>query len=318
MRNIIPTIIMLFFLTACSAASGGEPATPSTTGSLSTPSTSAVSAETTPTQDPTQYHTVPVQACRVFQAPTIRTLRTQGDLVAWSPVADTLAFLSASETQDQSFGPLLTAAFPKTSEPIVLAPHAAGNLSWAPDGKHIAFAVLRLGEGLYSLQSVDSKGNGLVDFFPGAAARTDEWASPKIVRRWLDDSLRLEMYSSCGVNCAASYEGDVRDGSRKPTGEPSAKNIDLWEMHSFAPPGEAFTIAKATAPNWSPDGLRIVYFDNKSNVWIISKTGKNQFMLDIGKWATPIETKWSADNQYLAIRTDFDVQVFEMNCAPPG
>jgi hypothetical protein len=316
MSKLIPVSTFMLLLTACAAIEGGDATPLAPADSVLATSASATAITSTPTLDATLYHTVTVQACNVFEAATIRTLRSQGDMLAWSPVSNTLAYLFPSESQDQSVGFLQTVTFPRSDQPLSIAPHVAGNLSWAPDGKHIAFAVLRLGEGLYSLQAADSLGKGLVDFFPGTSARTDEWASPKIVRRWLDDSTRLEIYASCGVNCAASSVGDVRDGSRKPTGEPSAKQIDLWETHINAPAGEALAILKATHPNWSPDASRIVYVDDKLNVWVVSKPGKNQFILDIGKWATPIETKWSADNAYLAIRTDINVQVFAMDCAP--
>jgi hypothetical protein len=269
----------------------------------------------TPAANPTIYRTVSAQACSVFQAPTIRTLRPQGDLMAWSEVSNTLAYLAPSDQWDQAVGLLDTISIPPAAAPSQLAIHVAGNLSWSPDGKHIAFSVLRLGEGLYSLQVSAADGSGLVDFFPGDSARTDEWSSPKLVSRWLDAE-QLEIFSSCGVNCAASFAADLRDGSRKPTGAPPSTQIDLWQIHRNTPAGETFDITKASSPNWSFDKNRIAYFDNTSHVWVLSKTDKNQFMLGLGKWDTPFETKWSADGEYLAVRTDVSVQVFEMGCEP--
>jgi dipeptidyl aminopeptidase/acylaminoacyl peptidase len=314
MRKICFCVFFFPILMGCSPVVETN-ATPSGTPPFQTVSPSA-SVLVSPSPNPTVFPTIPLHACLLYQVPTIRTLRSQGDLMAWSPTSNVLAFLSSSEQMDQSSGSLMIVPLPAEGTTLRLATNGAGNISWSPDGKHIAFTSLRLGEGVYSLQAVATDGSGLVDFFPGDSARTDEWASPKIVHSWSSDNQHLEIYASCGVNCAAPYIANVLDGTQKPAGGPGLPNIDFWQIHTYTPETLPESITDATSPNWSPDGNRIAYFDDRFNIWVLSKTEKNQFMLDLGKWATPYETKWSSDGNYLAVRVDLTIKVFQIGCEP--
>jgi len=259
------------------------------------------------------YQTIPFPLCEAAAYPVIRTSTVQGDLIAWSPESDRLAFIASNSASEWNLGDLTAVPLPAGKPPVILAGNTAGNLSWSPDGQYLAFVSLRTGDGVYTLQVVPPEGGETADFFPGQAAKTDAWASPKIVREWTDD-LHLTGLASCGVICAQPVELDISQKIQQAAGDPIRSVVDFWEVHRnepFPPPAD---IPDAREVNWSPDLSRAVYFDDRYNVWVVSPDTQTQYRIPLPEWDLPYESKWSPDGRYLAVRAGFFLYVYDSLC----
>jgi hypothetical protein len=260
-----------------------------------------------------EYRTAPFLLCETSVFNVIRTSTVQGDLFAWSPGSDRLAFIASNSASQWNLGDLTAVPLPAGSPPVILAGNAVGNLSWSPNGSYLAFVSLRTADGVYTLQVVPPEGGETVDFFPGQTAKTDAWASPKIVRQWTDD-LHLTGWSSCGVICAQPVELDISQKIQQAAGDPIRSVVDFWEVHRnepFPPPAD---IQDAREVNWSPDLSRAVYFDNRDNVWVVSPGTQTQYRIPLPEWDLPYESKWSPDGRFLAVRAGFFLHVYDSLC----
>ncbi|HZW03383.1 MAG TPA: hypothetical protein VFF68_05630, partial [Anaerolineaceae bacterium] len=121
---------------------------------------------------------------------------------------------------------------------------------------------------------------------------------------------------ACGTGCDQRVEIAVNDGSQRPASAESYKALET----AAAPgvnlrPYDEEAYPQMSQPNWSPDGSRVVFFDRTNNPWVLDLVEKQKFWLEIGV-EDALESKWSPDSRYVAIRTDGHVVVFEMGCQP--
>jgi dipeptidyl aminopeptidase/acylaminoacyl peptidase len=290
------------FLAACSGAPE------SSGGNTPVPATPTIASNTRP-----DFQIIPPTACLVLDEAVIRTSTLQGDLLAWSPVAAELAYVASNERSDWNFGDLSIVSAEEHGAARKLAENAVGNLSWSPHGGYIVFAALRSGDGVYTLQGAAGDGSVIVDFFPGDSAKTDSWASPKIVREWLDDA-RFLAAVSCGPGCTRTAEIDIPENTQQLIGDPEKVITDFWKIHRRLPDPPPDKLENALDADWSPDGKSAAYFDTRGYAWVITPETKSQFLLPLGEWEDPLETKWSSDGEYLAVRAGFRLLLFRMNC----
>lgn len=301
--NRILIFLFLALSAGCVNGSGDAEATPE-----SIQSTPTIASIVLP-----NYRTAPSPVCLAGNYAVIRTSTTQGDLLAWSPASHQIAFVGSNANSNWNIGDLWVAAVQSTDPSIKLAENVVGNLSWSPGGKYLAFVSLRTGDGVYTLETASPDGKESVDFFPGATAKTDTWASPKIVRKWSDDS-HLQALTSCGEMCAQPVDIDVEQNKQEALVDPEKILADYWQVHRNQPDPPPAILEDAREVNWSPDGTRAAYFDAQGNAWVLSPESQTQFLLPLPTWDSPYETKWSFDGDYLAVRAGYSLLIYGWIC----
>ena len=278
----------------------------------------AETGEVTPTPMPTSsvpgLQVISPQACLVAEHGMIRVERPQGDLISWSPVADTVAYIASTQGSSWNVGELNSLSAPTFDLPVRLATQAAGELTWSPGASIIAYLGLRRSDNLYTIGLAYPDGGASKDLFPGEVARTDGFSSQKSILEWVTED-RLRVLTSCGIDCMQGMDFNVISGLSNLTGNPIQRKWDLWSVRTNHPAQIPAAYADLVGQlNWSPDESQIAYIDGKGFVWIIDVKPGNLYPLDIGAYGTAIETDWSYDSQYLAVQVDQNLKIFSFNC----
>jgi dipeptidyl aminopeptidase/acylaminoacyl peptidase len=318
-------LISLFvLLTACG---GSDDNTAQASSGNSTP-------VPTPTKDPSGYQAIDPKSCLITDWSTMQSRQAQGDLIAWQPIAATpgsavqapnLAYLAPASRSSWFIGDLMLAKGPTFENRVELATgtYATGDLTWAPDGSRLAFTAYRANDNLYTVMVVNSDGNGLLDLFPGDAANTGDSTSLKAIVNW-PSATELTVLSSCGVECAQSYTIKFADAATNTAPDVSAPTpVDDYHVlaenlkvqyHTIDIKADEFPkILQTKTPQWSPNNQMAAYMDKKDYLWLLSTDGKITYQLDIGL-RNMDETQWSSDSQWLAVRAEDRIFVFEIPC----
>jgi hypothetical protein len=279
-----------------------------------------------PTSTAKDYPVVEQQACQLAKFEVLRTREAQGDLIAWDPNADRLAYIGPEGNSNWFSGKVFLTEGPKFSESRIMAPEslAVGSLTWQPSGEVLAFVAFRQPD-TYTVMSVKPQPGPAVDLFSGQDARSDPWGGSKAVVGWQNGSV-LRVLTSCGEDCDLILDIDTSSGQITPVGEKLRKAKDrLWPhtvQETFEPTLFPPAMSKPTwinrlspqmkKPQWSSDGKKVMYVDNFLSAWVLLTDKKIQYQLDTPNVDVQ-EAKWSPDNRYLAVRTDDQVLVFDTN-----
>jgi hypothetical protein len=277
-----------------------------------------VADEVNPTPIPTSsvpdIQVVPTQACQVSEHGMIRVEKPQGDLIAWSPVSDTVVYVAPTQGSGWNVGELNILSAPQFDSTVRLATQVAGEISWAPDASSIAYLGLRRSDNLYTIGLAYPDGRPAVDLFPGDAARTDDYSSQKSILKWINPG-RLRVLVSCGINCLQTLDFGVLSGLSTSVGDPIEKPWDIWAPHTFHPSPIPTQYAGLTGQlNWSWDERHIAYIDENGNAWVINVDSATLYPLDIGQYGVATQTSWSYDNQYLAVQVDQNLKIYSFQC----
>ena len=277
----------LLWLTACGGADFEQPtATPLPTSSLP------------------GLVTIEPRLCTLAKLPMLRVDEPQGDMLAWAPEEDTLAYLGPTTGSTWLVGTLMTVSAPDFAAPVELADYAAGHLTWSPQGSVLAFLSLRRSDGLYSVAVVTPQTGAVRDLFPGEAARTDEWSSEKAVRAWLNEQT-LQVEVSCGLDCVQRMLATLPSGTLTPFGDLFQRPWDWWAYRLNSGPELPEEYQGLVAQvNWAPDGTRLVYVDARRDAWVLLVDQGEQFPLPTGGFLSVSETDWSASGAYLAVQAE--------------
>ena len=288
---------LLFTLTACGGAGFEQPtATPLPTSSL-------------PGLD-----TVEPRLCQVAKLPMLRAEKPQGDMLAWAPEENTLAYLAPTTGSTWLVGTLMTISAPDFAAPAELADYVAGHLTWSPQGSALAFINLRRSDGLYSVAVVTPQTGEVSDLFSGEAARTDEWSSQKAVRVWLNEQT-LQVEVSCGLDCVQGMLATLPSGTLSPFGDPIQRPWDWWAYRlNSGPELPENYLEFVEQVNWAPDGTRLAYVDARRDAWVLLVDEGVQFPLPTGGFLAVTETDWSADGAYLAVQAEDWLFIFGEDC----
>jgi hypothetical protein len=254
------------------------------------------------------------QACLVAEQGMIRVEKLQGDLIAWSPAANTLAYVASTQGSSWNVGELNIVSAPLFDNPQRLATQVTGELSWSPNAIMIAYLGFRRSDSLYTIGLAYPDGRPSKDLFPGEAARTDSYASLKAILNWIDDG-RLRVLTSCGVDCMQEVDFGVTTGLPTLKGDPIQQDWGFWSVYTHLPeiiPSDYADLAGQL--NWSVDESRVAFTDENSNVWIINVQTHDMYPLDIGEYGTASETDWSYDGRYLAVQVNQNLKVFSFDC----
>src|SRR4030042_2428877 len=190
-----------------------------------------VSGEGTPTPEPTSsvigLQVVSSEACQLAVQGMIRVEHSQGDLIAWSPVGETVAYVASTQGSSWNIGELNILSAPTFDAPEKIASQVAGELTWSPNGLSIAYLGLPRSDELYTLGLAYPDGRASKDLFPGEAARTDGFSSQKAILEWIDEG-RLRVLASCGVDCMQEMDFGVLTGLSTLKGDPIQRTWDMW------------------------------------------------------------------------------------------
>lgn len=301
-RLVIMTISILIVLVTLSACtiigSGAEEPTPTPLPTSSIPNMQVI---------------LP-QACLVTKQRMIRVEQPQGDLVAWSPEGDTVAYVAATQGSSWNVGELNILSAPIFDTPVRLATNVAGELTWSPNSTTIAYLGLRRSDNLYTIGLAYPGGRASQDLFPDEAARTDDYSSQKVILQWMDSN-RLRVLVSCGVDCMQALNINIQNGLSSTVGDPIQRYWDMWSVHTLQPATLPAQYEELTGQlNWSPDDQHIAYIDDAGNAWVISTDDNTLYPLSIGQYGTATETDWSADGKYLAVHVDQYLMIFTFKC----
>lgn len=290
---------MLLLLTGCSVFGMGSPAT---------------TATPEPTSSIPNLQVVPPQACKVAEQGLIRVYEPQGDLIAWSPNSDTVAYIASTQGSSWNVGDLNILSAPLFADPKRLATGTAGELTWSPDSSIIAFLGLRKSDELYTIGLAYPDERPSQDLFADEVARTDDYSSQKAVLEWIDTD-RLRVLASCGLDCMQTIDFNVQSGLSSPVGDPILRKWGMWEPRTNQPASLPSEFADLPGQlNWSPDEKYIAYVDQVGNAWVIHSQDGSLYPLDIGQYGTATETDWSFDSQYLALQVDQNMLIFSLKC----
>ncbi len=290
---------LLFSFSACTILGGGtQDPTPTPMPTSSVPDKEVIAA----------------QACLVAQQRMIRVDEPQGDLIAWSPIDNTVAYIAATTGSSWNIGELSLLSAAKFDPPIRLATGVAGELTWSPDASAIAYLGLRRSDNLYTIGLAYPNGRISQDLFPDETARTDDYSSQKAILEWMDSN-RLRVLVSCGTDCMQTLDLAVQTGLSSIVADPIQRTWDMWSVQNYHPSNLPSEYAALSGQlNWSWDEQHIAYIDKAGNTWVINVNDGNLYSLDIGQYGTATETDWSFDNQYLAVHVDQQLMIFSFNC----
>ncbi len=241
-------------------------------------------------------------ACQVQEFTTVGVnsdyLETkQGDMLAWNPVRDELAYVRPANGRWGWFvGDLVVYNFELQKEIYTTSElEVMGDLTWSPDGSNLAYVVLNPDEKVYTVYVGGLTSSLSVDIF-GSSAKTDDYSSVKGILEWTSNR-NVVVTSSCGLDCSRQYNYNT-ETSVMTKGDETRKNED---------PSLDFTNQFT-----SPDSRWTVAIDNRDNVWL--SNAKTKIASVISAETIVQEIKWSSDSRYLALRFSDKIKIFDMNC----
>lgn len=190
--------------------------------------------------------------------------------------------------------------------------HCFGDFAFSPDHNRLAFTALRQSEKLYTVM-VASLNSGLkdtVDLFPGSLAETDPYASDKSVIEWVSNNV-IRVSSSCGIDCEQIYKVNVLTGAleREPDTRKHGHSGRVQENHVITYDDRNYPVMNNA--NWSPDEHFVFYTDSRYQAWIIREGSGQQYPLPVDG-RDLIQTRWSADSRFLAVRYEDKIEIYEI------
>ncbi len=259
-------------------------------------------------------NTTIASTCQSANLVMLRALEPRGNMVSWSPEGDIMAYVSPSTASSWLVGDLTIVSGPKFSDPKVLASDVVGELAWSPDSQRIAYVALRTNDKLYTVRVIQKDGSEMIDVFPDQAAKTDEWSSPKAIKRWLDDHT-IRIQASCGSSCLQTIDYDLSRNTLHRDAEPVKGKVDYWSVHMNQPGTLPTEFAPTKQPDWAPDGLKVVYLDADNHAWVADLARSEQYLLFPESLFDPVEIEWSQNSHYFAIGSEGSLRVFSFLCS---
>lgn len=297
-RPLLPLIGILLILGGCSVLGPRQEEIAATPTPL-------------PTTNPEEGLRVVVPtACQAGSFPAIQVDDESGDMIAWSPDGEILAYVAPENQQWGWFSGDLTLLSMETGEVRATRDiKVTGDLTWSPDGSSIAFTALESTENIYTVIVLAPTDFSTINLYAAGAA-TDEFGSRKGIFRWTNSS-RIQVVETCGVDCSRIVEFNLIGLEQRILS--NGRKEDDHSLDIALNPGRTALNPDWLLANTSPDGRKIFYSDEDGNAWLVDATAgtKYQIDLDLGE---ALESKWSPDSQLLAVRTDENFFIYDLNC----
>jgi hypothetical protein len=292
----------LLVLSACSTTSSTSPVTDADI--LLT----AQAASPLPTEMSGQgLRVVPAEVCKMQEFVPIKTADQQsgfindpqGDMLAWSPVRDELAYVRPFNGKwDWFVGDMVVYDLELQKEVYTSSNlEVFGDLTWSTDGANLAYVVLNPKENAYTVYVGGLTQSLSTDIF-GASAKTDDYSSKKGISGW-NSATDVVVTSSCGVDCSTIYNYNTQTQVLSKQNE-TRKNED-----------KSLVLVNQTT---SPDKKWNVAVDESNNVWLSDVSAGKASIISTGSAVS--EIKWSSSSKYLAIRFGDTIKLFDMACKP--
>ena len=190
--------------------------------------------------------------------------------------------------------------------------HVFGDFGFSPDHSRLAFTALRQSEKLYTIfvASYDAGLKDAVDLFPDTLAETDEYSSDKSVIGWVNNNV-VRVASSCGIDCERIYTADVRTGALTFEEEVRKHGHEGREQPNHIIEYDDRNYPAMNNANWSPNDKYLFYTDARYQTWIIREETKQQYLLPVDG-RDVLQTRWSADSRFIAIRFEERIEIYEV------
>jgi hypothetical protein len=249
-------------------------------------------------------------ACQITDLPIIQTNIAQGDLMTWAPDVLTLAYVAPVGRSWGWFdGDLVLYHIEDDQESFTRDIKVNGDLTWSPDGLKIAFIAFRLPENIYTVMVMDVETGEIFDLY-GLTAITEEFSSQKGIIRWRD-SQTIQVSERCGIDCLRVVEHNLLSGEARILEELRSiqdSSLDIFLNQPGISPNPNWFNA-----NWSPDGGLVFFADRNNMAWVADLARETRYPLD-SDIRRPLESKWSYDSRYLAVRTAERIYLYDMIC----
>lgn len=261
------------------------------------------------------------QSCEVSSVASISTFddAEDGGIFRWADDQDLFAYV-APETRYWGWfsGDAVVLSFEddekKPSEMATSRIKVFGDFAFSPDSRKLAFVAFRPSDKVYTIMvsDLDSRLQSTVDLFPGLSAETDEYSSSKSVIEWISDK-KIRVATSCGIDCERIMIADVDTGQltqeeevRKNghAGRTFPQHVIEYDDREYPAMNQA---------NWSPDEQYVFYTDTQGKAWILNDRENYQFQLPVSG-DTVLQSLWSADEQYLALRFSENINIYKVRC----
>ncbi len=250
---------------------------------------------------------IAAQACLVREEKSIQTDRLQGDLLAWSPLEEKLAFVTPPNRSWGWYeGDLIILDVASGEEQSTKDIKVNGDLTWSPNGEQIAFVSFRPAENHYSVMVYSVVSASLVDLYTTAV--TDEFTSRKGIVRWRSDQV-LQVSETCGIDCVRFVEHNLASGQSAVL-EETRQNENTSLQVPLNQPGVVPNRNWRNA-NWSPGAEQVFFTDRNGVAWLGNLSDSTRYALPIDPTGVQ-ESKWSPDERMIAVRTAETVSVFAL------
>lgn len=261
---------------------------------------------------------IPADNCLLGTTSTIDIQDPQGDLVAWSPVQNTIAYVAPATGSSWSWylGDLVTISNLSAVRTYTVSNGGIfGDITWSPDGKTIAFIARRFADNTFTVMTLHTDTGKLTDLFPDKEAHTDSLTSPKGIDKWVDNT-NLIVSTSCDGDCVELIKVNALNGAKEAysTGKIRKKDDHSLDITNLQPTSIPTSYPTMTDPNWAPDSAinALIYFDENGNAQFISGQSTPE-PLGFGYYRNG-EIKWSYDSKFVAMRLDDNLYIYKADC----
>lgn len=310
--------LLVVFVTGCQLIMDFQPIDPqsATLTALVTPTS------VQPTPDLKGNAVIEDQSCEVFSGPSISTFANaeDGGIFGWASNSNRLAYVVPENRYWAWFSgdaEVLDFDDGQSGKPLQMKTSGLkvfGDFAFSPSGEKLAFVAVRTSEKVYTVMvaSLSSGMSRTIDLFPDTSADTDNYSSQKSVIAWTSDK-DIKVSTSCGIDCERIYQIDTNSGSTQMLEEVRKRGHGGRVFHKTVLEYDARLYPAMLNPNWSDDHVLIYYSDAQGKSWILNDQTKEQFEIP-ARGDDVLQSAWSYDHQYLALRMRESIHVFRTNC----